>query len=171
MASSVCWPIAWTRSVKGKLNDKPYDHGLHYASLTIRLARCWRVRCARVSRPRTGTARETSSAKPRSALPPLPEPLSSFGAVVADGWLYIYGGHTGTEHEHSAANLSNHFRRIRFWHGRHAAVGRIADANAAAGTALVSHDGKVYRVGGMNARNATPDDEEDLHSIGRVRGI
>ena len=32
------------------------------------------------------------------------------------------------------------------------------------GLALVAHDGKLYRVGGMNARNATTDDEEDLHS-------
>jgi hypothetical protein len=46
-------------------------------------------------------------------LPPLPEPLSSFGAVVSEDWLYVYGGHTGTEHEHSAENLSNHFRRVR----------------------------------------------------------
>jgi N-acetylneuraminic acid mutarotase len=32
------------------------------------------------------------------------------------------------------------------------------------GLALVAHGGKLYRVGGMNARNATTDDREDLHS-------
>jgi N-acetylneuraminic acid mutarotase len=32
------------------------------------------------------------------------------------------------------------------------------------GLALVSYGGKIYRIGGMNARNATIDEEEDLHS-------
>jgi N-acetylneuraminic acid mutarotase len=32
------------------------------------------------------------------------------------------------------------------------------------GLALVAHGGKVYRVGGVNARNATTEDDEDMHS-------
>ena len=32
------------------------------------------------------------------------------------------------------------------------------------GLPLVAHGGKIYRVGGLNARNATTDDKEDLHS-------
>jgi N-acetylneuraminic acid mutarotase len=32
------------------------------------------------------------------------------------------------------------------------------------GLAVVAHGGKLYRIGGMNARNATTDDQEDLHS-------
>ena len=62
--------------------------------------------------------------------PPLPEAVSSFGAAVADGYLYVYSGHTGTEHDHSAANLSQHFRP-RPARRRHR-VGRAADGNAAA---------------------------------------
>jgi hypothetical protein len=144
----------------GELNDKPYDHGLHYASLTFE----WPLPVVRGSPdPAQVQRREASSAKPRAALPPLPEPLSSFGAAVADGWLYVYGGHTGTEHEHSAANLSNHFRRLplsgdtRQWQ-------ELPMQTPLQGLALVAHGGKVYRIGGMNARNATPDDEEQLHS-------
>ena len=30
-----------------------------------------------------------------SSLPPIPQPATSFGAAIADGWLYIYGGNTG----------------------------------------------------------------------------
>jgi hypothetical protein len=142
------------KTLNGKLNDKPYDHGLHYASLTFN----WPVQ----GKP---SARNTSHAN-APALPPLPEPLSSFGAVVVDSWLYVYGGHTGTEHEHSAANLSKHFRRMRL-----AGYGddihkweELPMQTPLQGLALVSHGGKVYRVGGMNARNPTIDDEEDLHS-------
>jgi hypothetical protein len=98
----------------------------------------------------------------QSALMPLPEPVSSFGAAVADGWLYIYGGHIGGEHEHSAENLSQHFRRIKLEGGTE--WEDLEMQTPLQGLALVAHGGKVYRVGGLNARNATKEDEEDLHS-------
>jgi N-acetylneuraminic acid mutarotase len=82
--------------------------------------------------------------------------------VVADGWLYVYGGHIGTEHDHSAANLSQHFRRIRVDGGT--AWEELPMQTPLQGVQLVAHSGKVYRVGGLDARNATIDEEEDLHS-------
>ena len=133
-------------SQSGELTGKPYDHSLQYTSLTID----WPAGIADGS---TDPARDLTS---------LPEPLSSFGAAVAGGWLYVYGGHTGTEHEHSAANLSKHFRRVEL-----DGAGEWEDLPMQLplqGLAMVAHGGKVYRIGGMNARNATVDDEEDLHS-------
>jgi N-acetylneuraminic acid mutarotase len=100
--------------------------------------------------------------EPQSSLVPLPEPVSSFGAAVSDGWLYIYGGHIGNEHEHSAANLSQHFRRIKLAEG--AAWEQLEMQAPLQGLALVAHEGKIYRMGGLNARNATKKDDEDLHS-------
>jgi len=102
----------------------------------------------------------------------LPAPLASFGGAVADGWLYVYGGHIGQPHDHSAANLSNHFRRIQI---RSANTSAAGSASASAweelpmqmplqGVAMVSHGGKLYRIGGLNARNATTDAKEDMHS-------
>ncbi len=149
------------KTAKGKFNDKPYDHGLHYASLTFD----WPVQ-GKPSANDTSVVRESPDPARVAASPTLPEPVSSFGAVVVENWLYIYGGHTGTEHEHSAANLSNHFRRMRL-----AGYGddihkweELPMQTPLQGLALVSHGDKVYRVGGMNARNATTDDEEDLQS-------
>jgi hypothetical protein len=92
----------------------------------------------------------------------LQEPLASFGAAVADGWLYVYGGHIGEPHDHSAANLSRHFRRLQ-----HDGTGDWEDLpmqTPLQGVALVAHEGRLYRVGGMNARNATTEVEEDMHS-------
>lgn len=96
------------------------------------------------------------------ALTPLPEAVSSFGAAAADGWLYVYGGHTGQAHDHSRDNLSKHFRRIRLdgeggWED-------LAAGPALQGLAVVAHGGKVYRIGGLDARNAAGEDE-DLHSV------
>ncbi|MEX0642819.1 MAG: PQQ-binding-like beta-propeller repeat protein [Pirellulales bacterium] len=137
--------------VAGELDGKKYVNRTYYATLTFP----WKE--STESAPG-----KTSAAKPQAAVPELPEPLSSFGAVVADGWLYVYGGHTGTEHDHSAANISQHFRRIRLdggdkWED-------LPMQTPLQGLPLVTHGGKVYRVGGLDARNLTTDDKEDLHS-------
>jgi hypothetical protein len=160
------------KTLNGQLNDKPYDHGLHYSSLTFDWPIAQRPGNDQTSSastvsgspdPAQDKVRRSLSANRPAPLPPLPEPLSSFGAAVADGWLYVYGGHTGTEHQHSAANLSNHFRRIQLA-GDTQQWEELPVQTPLQGLALVAHGGKIYRIGGMNARNATPDDEEQLHS-------
>jgi N-acetylneuraminic acid mutarotase len=98
----------------------------------------------------------------KSSLPDLPEPLASFGAAVNDGWLYVYGGHIGEEHKHSKENLSRHFRRLEFVAG--AAWEELPMQTPLQGLPLVSFGDKVYRVGGLSARNA-PAEKEDLHSV------
>jgi uncharacterized GH25 family protein len=137
--------------VSGKLGGTSYNQELHYSSLTLE----WPV----------GGMDEGKavSAKPPAVLPALPEPVSSFGAVVADGWLYVYSGHIGTEHDHSAANLSSHFRRIRLDGGRN--WEELPMQTPLQGLPLVAHGGKVYRVGGLSARNTTTDEASDLHSV------
>jgi hypothetical protein len=137
-----------TTDESGKLGDKSYSQAMHYSSLTFD----WPVE-------NTAEFGKAASARPPTALP---EPLSSFGAVVVDGWLYVYGGHIGTEHDHSAANLSKHFRRIRVDGGT--MWEELPMQTPLQGLPLVAHGGKVYRIGGLNARNATIDEEEDLHS-------
>jgi hypothetical protein len=134
----------------GKLNEKPYDHGLHYVSLTCN----WPLS--------PGLEVKTGAATKPQAPAPLPEPVSSFGAAVAEGWLYVYGGHIGREHAHSAANLSQYFRRIRLDGGKE--WEELPMQAPLQGLALVAHDGKLYRVGGLEARNPTTELDDDLHS-------
>jgi N-acetylneuraminic acid mutarotase len=138
----------YDKTKSGELAGKKYTSAGHFTTLTFP----WRKE----------SATTTSQSGPHSALPPLPEAVSSFGAAVSEGWLYVYSGHTGTEHDHSAANLSRHFRRMRLTGG-----GPWEDLPMEIplqGLALVAHGGKLYRIGGMNARNVTTEDEEDLHS-------
>lgn len=96
------------------------------------------------------------------ALPTFPESISSFGAAVADGWLYVYSGHIGTAHDHSRDNLSQHFRRTKIdgagsWES-------LPMQQPLQGLAMVAHGGKLYRVGGLDARNPSGE-EEDMHSV------
>lgn len=140
------------KSQSGAFDDEDYNGSAHYGTLTFE----WR----QAESDTADTADDATSQQ--STLPPLPEAISSFGGAVCDGWLYVYSGHIGTEHEHSAANLSQHFRRVPVdgsgpWE-------KLPMEEPLQGLALVAHGGKLYRVGGLTARNATVEQEADLHS-------
>jgi N-acetylneuraminic acid mutarotase/YHS domain-containing protein len=105
----------------------------------------------------------TRAAETKTAYPPLPEAVSSFGAAVCDGFVYVYGGHSGKAHQYSTETVSGKFRRLsladpsRGWE-------ELPGGPALQGLALVSHGGKLYRVGGMQPRNA-PGDKADNVSV------
>jgi hypothetical protein len=120
--------------------------------------------CAAISAP--GPA-QTPIVQP----PLLPEAIASFGAARAGDWLYVYGGHTGEAHAHSARNVTGAFRRLPLrggdgWGGE--GWQDLPSGPALQGTALVAHRGALYRVGGMTAHNE-PGAEEDLHSLASVQ--
>jgi N-acetylneuraminic acid mutarotase len=144
----------------GELDGKPYKGVMHYATLTFNLP-------VKGDKAKKESAAPQAKAVPASGsgaavLPQLPEPIASFGAVVDNGWLYVYGGHQGEEHEHSAANLSKHFRRIQLDGGSE--WQELPMETPLQGFPLVAHGGKIYRVGGLKILNPTLKDEEDLHS-------
>lgn len=101
-----------------------------------------------------------------SALTPLPEAVASFGAVVSDDWLYVYSGHIGQAHDHSCDNLSKNFRRIRLGAQdiENGTWEELAMGQPLQGLPLVAHGGKIYRIGGLDAKNA-PGEEDSLHSV------
>ena len=100
--------------------------------------------------------------KDQPVLPDLPEQSSSLGAVACDGWLYVYGGHTGKTHDYSTATVSGHFRRLRLDGG--AAWDELPSATGLQGMNLAASSGKIYRVGGMSPRNK-PGDPADSVSV------
>ncbi len=159
----------------GETNGKKYTGKANYATLTLNYTASGEAKPAEKAASET-EAKETSTNKrpqrPESEAdsasfgPELPEAISSFGGAVEEGWLYVYGGHTGKAHAHSRDNLSKTFARLN-----------VADKTKAnnewelltmetplQGMALVSCEGKLYRIGGLNARNARKEDA-DLHSV------
>jgi hypothetical protein len=131
---------------KGDIEGEKYTSAAAYGTVTMEI----------------GQSQNDAKPQAAAALAPLPEAVASFGAAVADGWLYVYGGHTGEEHEHTIENLSAHFRRIKLDGG--AAWEELPMQTPLQGLPLVSHGGKLYRVGGLNFRNK-PEQEEDMHSV------
>lgn len=116
------------------------------------------------------------AAVPAAAAPPaapaitrpalLPEAISSFGACRVGSWLYVYGGHVGRAHAHSRENVVGSFGRLNLADGK--SWQALPAGPALQGTALVAaEDGRLYRVGGTDARNERGD-EQDMHSTASV---
>ncbi|MEM9586807.1 MAG: kelch repeat-containing protein [Planctomycetota bacterium] len=88
---------------------------------------------------------------------PLPESLTSFGASVVDGYLYVFSGHSGSTHGFGKDLLVDRFRRIRFddpdgqWED-------LAMHQPAQSTALVTDGNDLYRVGGLSFLNESGDE-------------
>jgi hypothetical protein len=95
---------------------------------------------------------------------PLPEPLASFGAATLGDWLYVYGGHVGEKHDHSREHVRGTFIRQSLQGGPWEA---LPSGPALQSPALVALGGKLYRIGGLSARNS-PDQTPDLHSVASV---
>jgi N-acetylneuraminic acid mutarotase len=114
--------------------------------------------------PRSGE--QAAAEPPAASLAPLPETVTSFGAVTSDGWLYAFGGHKGERHEYSVEMVSGSFQRLKLSDGR--AWERLPAATPGQGQPLVAHEGSIYRIGGMAARNPA-DAKQDLYSMALVQ--
>lgn len=94
--------------------------------------------------------------------PDLPRGITSFGAAVIGGWLYVYGGHFGRPHHYSNTSQSDQLSRLNL--SKDSTWEVIATGPRLQGLAMVAHGGKLYRVGGFTAHNEE-DDDHDLRSV------
>ena len=133
------WARFWEPGT-GERDGKPYEQLRHYAMLVF-----------------------DSYPKPAN-FTTLPEATSSFGAVTEKGWLYVYGGHVIPTHNYSTAAVSGKFNRVNLETGEWQ---NLASGPSLQGLNLAAANGKVYRVGGMQPRNA-PGTKQDIHSIAEV---
>lgn len=134
---------------KGTADGTEYETAAHYATLVFTIP--------------GKQAADVSKVIELPTLPLLPEAVSSFGAAVVDGWLYVYSGHTGGAHQHSLANLSKSFRRVKLEPG--AKWEQLPAGTPLQGMPMVAHSGKVYRIGGLTATNDTTEEDAQLHSV------
>jgi outer membrane protein assembly factor BamB len=107
----------------------------------------------------------TAFAEALAPLPDIPEPVTSFGAAVSDGSLYVYGGNTGKAHEFHRDCVRGDFFRLKISGG--AAWEKLPGGEGLLSCSLVSWQGGVIRIGGMTARN-TKGEKNDLRSTDEV---
>jgi N-acetylneuraminic acid mutarotase len=96
-------------------------------------------------------------------LPELPLGITSFGGAACDGQLYVWGGHDGAAHEYYRSGQNAVLYRLdlnggQSWEAVH------ESKQGRQGLAMVAHGGKLYRLGGFEARNQRGEDQ-DLHSV------
>ncbi len=109
-----------------------------------------------------GVAETPGQAAAPTQFPPLPKAVSSLGAVEADGYLYVYGGHAGKTHSYDTATVLGTFHRLKLDGGTK--WEELPGGPIAQGLNLAAHGGKIYRVGGMQPRNK-PGEPADNHSL------
>ncbi|MCA9184888.1 MAG: kelch repeat-containing protein [Pirellulaceae bacterium] len=133
----------------GVWNSESYQSVTNIATMTIEMP-----------------AKEGRQIVSQAARQELPVAISSFGAAVCDGYLYVYGGHQGKAHDHSRDNLHAQFLRIPLARigQRDGAWEELPMETPVQGLAMVSYAGRVYRIGGMTAKNRAGDDEQ-LYSV------
>lgn len=134
---------AWARyweAGRGERGGKPYEEIRHYATLVV------------------------DSFGKLLSRGELPEATSSFGAVATGEYLYVYGGHVSPTHTYSTASVSGQFHRMNLKSRKWEA---LASGPGLQGMNLVAHGGKIYRVGGMEPRNA-PGEKQRIDSVATV---
>jgi N-acetylneuraminic acid mutarotase/uncharacterized GH25 family protein len=140
----------WARAFEtkaGELGGKKYEEIRNYATLVVDI----------------GEATSSNSGNP--GLPALAVPVSSLGAIASDGWLYTYGGHAGKTHSYDTKTVVGTFQRVKLDGG--AKWEELPGGPILQGMNLAAHGGKIYRVGGMQPRNA-PGEASDNHSVADV---
>ncbi len=95
-----------------------------------------------------------------------PRGMTSFGAAAIDGNIYVIGGKSGRAHKYAKSyqnrdvlclNVKSEDQKWR----------TVGENLGLQGLAIVAHKDRVYRIGGLEARNKEGDDH-DLHSIADV---
>ncbi len=94
----------------------------------------------------------------------LPRGMTSFGATVVGDQMFVIGGKSGRAHSYATSYQNRDVLRLSLTDGKWES---ISDNLGLQGLAVVSHRGKVYRIGGLEARNSE-DQEHDLHSTAEV---
>ena len=101
--------------------------------------------------------------KVEAKLPDFPRGITSFGAAVVDDNIYVIGGKSGKAHSYATAYQNRDVFRLNLT-GDKNEWKSVSDNLGLQGLAIVGHEGKIYRIGGLEARNKEGE-EHDLHSI------
>lgn len=152
---------AWARhwlDKQGQRDGKEYVQERHYATIVFDYAK---------AKPSTQPAALSPDAASVAAAPfRLPQTLASFGAVELDGYLYVFGGHVIDRHEYHTKAVTGAFRRIKLG-GSTTWEDLPGSAMGMQGMNLAAYKGKIYRLGGMQPRNA-PGEATDNVSLAEL---
>lgn len=130
----------------GTFNSQAYQSVSHYLTATF------------VDPQDFETTPEPSVSVLPDRFPPIPQTVTSFGAAIADGALYVYGGHTGEAHQYYWEAQARTLRRLDL--ANPTSWEELGNGPRLQGLAMVSHNNKLYRIGGFTAKNSESEDKD-----------
>ncbi|TWT74315.1 Kelch repeat-containing protein [Allorhodopirellula solitaria] len=145
---------------EGTLNGESFTSTTDYLTATFRMpaASDEEPEEKEESKPEPQVDPNSSATTGPANLPELPENLTSFGAAIADGKLYVYGGHTGGAHSYSKEEQSDRFWSLDLSQGKDGQWKELPGGPTLQGLALVAHNGNLIRIGGFSAVNEEGED-------------
>lgn len=106
---------------------------------------------------------DTETPMETETLPELPVGITSFGGAHCDGYLYVWGGHNGAAHQYYRSGQNATLYRLNIQQAKQ--WEKVDESSQGRqGLAMVSWNGKLFRLGGFEARNDRGQDK-DLHSM------
>lgn len=146
----------------GEVDGEKFDEKRYYCTLVVDTAPLANSKPA-VSAPVAEAIGPVQLQRVDSQLADFPKGMTSFGATVADGQVFVIGGKSGKAHQY-AKSYQNRDVLCLSVDGNQDDWETVGENLGLQGLAIVSHGGKVYRIGGLEARNKE-DEEQDLHSV------
>ena len=112
----------------------------------------------------TPSAEPTIKLKPvETELADFPKGMTSFGAAVVGDRIFVIGGKSGKAHAYAKSYQNKDVFSLAI-NGSDKEWQTVGENHGLQGLAIVGYDGKVYRIGGLEARNKE-DEDDDLHSV------
>ncbi|MEL7496548.1 MAG: kelch repeat-containing protein [Planctomycetota bacterium] len=150
----------------GEVDGKKFSERRYYCTIVLDVAG---ANDGKTNSETTADSAEESQAvtialkKVDSKFADFPKGMTSFGATVLDNSVYVIGGKSGKAHSYAKSYQNRNVYRLNL-DGSNDEWEVAGDNLGLQGLAIVGHAGKVYRIGGLEARNKEGDDH-DLHSI------
>ncbi len=157
----------WLLTAKKVVNESgvsegnPYDEIRYYCTMTLAPHGASSIADHSNRQDKMDNAGTVTSQTP-SSFPALPVGITSFGGAVCDDHLYVFGGHCGDAHDYYKSGQNGVLYRLNLRSPE--AWEAVNESDGLQGLAMVQHDGKLYRVGGFQARNEQGA-KQDLHSV------
>ncbi|QDT08960.1 kelch repeat-containing protein [Planctomycetes bacterium K23_9] len=152
----------------GTLGDQTYESVSHYLTATFVDPEDFEAKKADAAMKPASDPQSPSILVDAERFPAIPQGVTSFGAAVTGDALFVYGGHSGGAHSYYAEAQGKELWKLdlknpKSWKSLGEGPGAKGPGQKGAGLqglAMVTHGGKLYRIGGFNAKNSEGEDKD-----------
>ncbi len=148
----------------GELDGKKYDEKRYYCTLVMETSPTAKTDSkTEVTDVATAIEAGIKLQPVQTELEDFPRGMTSFGAAVVGNQIVVIGGKSGRAHAYARSYQNTSVFSLAT-DGSNNQWQTVSENLGLQGLAIVEYGGKVYRIGGLEARNKE-DEDDDLHSV------